>query len=347
MKNKIFKAGIVNVTGYAGVEVARLLARHPEVELVAVSARSAAGKKLQDVFPHLTHNDLDITADLADVDIAFLALPHQESAVEAPTLLARGIKVIDLSADFRLKDPELYPQWYHFTHPELQLLTEAVYGLPELNRKAVAAARLVANPGCYPTSVILALAPALEAGFIGSHVIVDSKSGLSGAGRSLNLASHFCEADENTSAYALTGHRHQPEMEQEISRLAGGRKAVLTFVPHLVPMTRGILSTIYAPLTEKLAASPDGIARLKCAYRDFYAGEPFVRITDTPPGTKHTWGSNLCLIYPTIDLRAGRVIIVSALDNLGKGAAGQAVQNMNLLLGLPETAGLEAIGVWP
>jgi N-acetyl-gamma-glutamyl-phosphate reductase len=253
-------------------------------------------------------------------------------------LIGRGVKVVDISADYRLRDAALYPQWYGFTHPAPELLGEAVYGLPELYRKEIAAARLVANPGCYPTSVILGLAPLLKAGVIGDHVIIDSKSGISGAGRSLSLGTHYSEVNEDVTAYALKGHRHLSEIEQELARF-GGRPAV-TFVPHLIPMTRGILSTIYAPLK---VAAPD----LEALYRDFYQDEPFVRIVKEPPHTKHTWGSNMCLIYPAVDSRTGRVVVLSAIDNLVKGAAGQAVQNMNLMLGLAETTGLEAVAVYP
>lgn len=346
-KNKSVKAGIVNVTGYAGVELARILSRHPAVELISVSGRSAAGKKVGEIFPHLADIDLVITSEIAAVDIAFLALPHKESAEEAVRQLNRGARVIDLSADFRLRDASLYPEWYGFTHPAPGLLQEAVYGLPELYRRSIAAARLVANPGCYPTSILLALAPALKAGIIGTHIIADSKSGISGSGRSLSLSSHYVEANEDVAAYALEGHRHLPEIQQEVARLMPGSSPVLTFVPHLIPMTRGILSTIYAPLSGKLKASRENMAELRQIYKTFYQNEPFVRISDVPPHTGHTCGSNMCLIYPSIDWRAGRMVVVSVLDNLVKGAAGQAVQNMNLMLGLDERTGLEAPPLWP
>ena len=345
-KNKI-RVGIVNVTGYAGVELARLLSRHPSVELVSVSGRSAAGKKLGEVFPHLASVDLTITAELGEVDFAFSALPHKESLDVVKALVSGGVKVVDISADFRLKDPALYQEWYGFSHTAPELLAETVYGLPEIYRKDIAKARLVANPGCYPTSAILGLAPVMKAGLVGTHIIIDSKSGLSGSGRTLNLSSHYAEANEDVTAYALEGHRHLPEIEQEVARFMHGAKPVVTFVPHLVPMTRGILSTIYAPLSGRLEASKDGIAELKTLFQDFYKDEPFVRISPVPPHSKHTTGSNMCLIYPTIDIRSGRVIIISAIDNLVKGAAGQAIQNMNIMLGFPETAGLEAAALYP
>jgi N-acetyl-gamma-glutamyl-phosphate reductase len=341
------KVGIINVTGYAGVELARLLYGHPGVDLVSVTGRSASGQSLTEVFPHLAPMKLTITAELGKVDVAFSALPHKASAEAVAEALGQGVKVIDISADFRLKDQAIYPKWYDFKHPAPKLLTEAVYGLPELHRSEVAKARLVANPGCYPTSAILAMAPAVKAGLVGPDIIVDSKSGVSGSGRTLSLTTHFSEVNENVSAYALKGHRHLPEIIQELEILCGHALAV-TFVPHLIPMTRGILSTCYAtPIAGKLATGENGVKELKEIYRDFYKGAPFVRVTDAPPQTKQTWGSNMCLIYPTIDIRTGRLIVVSCLDNLVKGAAGQAIQNMNLMMGLSESMGLKGLPIYP
>jgi len=336
------KVGIINVTGYAGVELARLLSRHPAVDLASVSGRSAAGKKLADVFPHLCSIDLAIDSEIKDIDIAFSALPHKESAAEVIPLLKKGVRVIDLSADFRLNDPELYRTWYGFTHPEPELLKTAVFGLTELYRDHIRNARLVANPGCYPTGAILALAPAIKAGLVGSHFIVDSKSGISGAGRSLSLGSHFAEADGDVSAYALDGHRHLPEIIQELSKLKPGYNAEVTFVPHLIPMTRGILTTAYAPLAGKISGG-----ELRHIYNEFYRNEPFVTVSAAPPHSKHTRGSNLCIVFPAVDERTGHLIAISALDNLVKGAAGQAIQNMNVMLGLDERVGLEMAAVWP
>ncbi|MCL2706728.1 MAG: N-acetyl-gamma-glutamyl-phosphate reductase [Dehalococcoidia bacterium] len=336
------RVGIVNVTGYAGAELARILSRHPNVEISSVSGRSAAGKKLGEVFPHLTHLDLSITAELGNVDFAFSALPHKESSVAIEPLLNAGVKVVDISADFRLKKAVLYQKWYNFSHPAPELLDEATYGLPELYRKSIAKARLVANPGCYPTGAILGLAPLLKADIIDSRIIIDSKSGISGAGRTLSMGTHYCETNEDVSAYALEGHRHLPEIEQELAQLSRGARLEVTFVPHLVPMTRGILTTSYASLN-----SHAGNVDIKALFRDFYKEEPFVRITDTPPHSKYTWSSNTCLIYPTVDERTNRVIVISTIDNLVKGAAGQAIQNMNIMLGLPETTGLEATAVYP
>jgi len=336
------KVGIINVTGYAGVELARLLHQHPQVKLVSVTGRSAAGQRLGNIFPHLADIDLKIEPGLNRVDLAFSAMPHGASAAEVAPLLEGGSRVVDISADFRLKDAADYKRWYGSTHPNPELLGEAVYGLPELNRSRIAAARLVANPGCYPTGAILALAPAVKAGLIEPDIVVDSKSGLSGAGRSLSLSTHFPEANDDTAAYALEGHRHLPEITQELG-LLGGLTLSVTFVPHLVPMTRGILTTCYAPLKDRGLKAKE----LTKLYDDFYKDEPFVRVAPSPPHTKHTWGSNLCLIHPTVDARTGRLVVISAIDNLVKGAAGQAVQNMNLMLGLPETAGLEALAIYP
>lgn len=342
------RVGIVNVTGYAGIEVTRLIAGHPRAELVQVTGRSAAGQRLSQVFPHMAPVDMTVAAELTEkVDVAFLALPHRASAEAALPLLEAGVKVIDLSADFRLKDPSVYQKWYEHEHPAPGLLSEAVYGLPELYRQQIKEARLVANPGCYPTSAILALAPAMS--LISADIIVDSKSGVSGAGRTLGLTYHYCEENDNVLAYGLAGHRHMPEIGQELefarARALPGQNLPplrLTFVPHLIPMTRGILTTAYAPL-----AMPVGQAELRARYQEFYAGETFVRVSETPPQTKQTWGSNSCLVYPTVDPRTDRLVVVSCLDNLVKGAAGQAVQCMNLMFGLPEREGLTPIGIYP
>ena len=342
------RVGIINVTGYAGLELARLVFQHPEVELTSVTGRSAAGQQLGVVFPHLSSLDLTIEAELGEVDFVFSAMPHKESAKEIIPLVSSGIKVVDISADFRLNDAAEYPLWYGFTHPAPQLLEQAVYGLPELYRTQVASAQLVANPGCYPTGAILALAPAVKEGLIEPNIIIDSKSGVSGAGRSLSLPTHFSEANEDTTAYALDGHRHLSEIIQEVKLLGSKPSPLITFVPHLLPMTRGILTTAYASLvTGRIAAGNKGNEELRGFYLDFYQNEPFVKVVESPPHTKHTWGNNFCLVYPTIDHRTGRLIVVSAIDNLVKGAAGQAIQNMNLMLGLPEATGLKALAIYP
>jgi len=343
------RAGIVNVTGYIGIELARILHQHPMVELVSVTGRSAAGKDLTDVFPHFGSGGHVIKTELdSDIDVAFSAMPHGSSVDVVPKLLQTGIRTIDVSADFRLKEASEYPDWYGFVHPLPELLGEAVYGLPELHRSDIVTASLVANPGCYSTGAILALAPAVKAGIISSDIIVDSKSGVSGSGRTLSLASHYSECNESTSAYALEGHRHLPEIKQELEMLAPGLALMVTFVPHLVPMTRGILTSCYAGLEDgSLARGSKGKGELRQLFSEFYAGAPFVRVVDEPPQTKRAWGSNFCFICPTIDLRTERLVVISCIDNLVKGGAGQAVQNMNLMLGLPEPSGLEALAIYP
>lgn len=340
--------GIINITGYAGSELVRILHNHPFASLAWGTGRGAVRQRLDQVFPHLTGVNLTVVAeDSYDADLVFSALPHKASAEALLPFIRRGIKVIDISADFRLKDPGEYPRWYDFKHPAPETLGESVYGLPELYRSMIKSAKIVANPGCYPTGAILALSPAVKEGLIENDIVIDSKSGVSGAGRALSLNTHYCEANENISAYALEGHRHLPEITQELGVLSQGKPLYITFLPHLTPMTRGILSSCYAKLTNRFPANEKGKQELKRLYKEFYRDEPFTRVVDSPPQTKHTWGSNICLIYPTIDLRTGRLIVISCLDNLVKGAAGQAVQNMNLMLGLPETAGLEALPVYP
>lgn len=342
------KVGIINVTGYVGMELARLLHRHPGVELSSITGRSAVGQKLGELLPHLADIDLMIQPELGDVDLVFSALPHKTSAEAVVAALERGIKVVDISADFRLKEAKEYQKWYDLAHPEPQLLEEAVYGLVELNRPSIASSRLVANPGCYPTGALLALAPAIKEGLIDPEVVIDSKSGVSGAGRTLSLSTHFSEANENVCAYALDGHRHLPEIVQELAKLSPGPSLSVTFVPHLVPMSRGILTSCYARLIPgKIAADEMGIEQIRELYKEFYRYELFIRVVATPPQTKQAWGTNLCLIYPTIDLRTGRLIVISCIDNLVKGGAGQAVQNMNLMLGFPEGMALEGAAIYP
>jgi N-acetyl-gamma-glutamyl-phosphate reductase len=334
------KVGIINVTGYVGMELARLLHHHPGVELASITGRSAVGQRLGVVLPHLADIDMAIEPELGEVTLVFSALPHMMSAEAVAEALGRGIKVIDISADFRLKEAEDYQKWYDFAHPAPQLLGEAVYGLVELNRQRITSSRLVANPGCYPTSAILALAPAVREGLIDPDIVIDAKSGVSGAGRTLSMGTHFAEVNENVSAYALEGHRHLPEITQELGGLNPALALSVTFVPHLVPMSRGILTTCYARLKS-------GKQNVQEIYREFYRDEPFVRVVDIPPQTKQTLGTNLCLIYPTIDPRTERLIVVSCIDNLIKGGAGQAVQSMNLMLGLDEEMSLERSAVYP
>jgi N-acetyl-gamma-glutamyl-phosphate reductase len=341
------RVGIINVTGYVGIELARLLCRHPGVDLISVTGRSAAGQKLGKVFPHLAGIALTIETRLGEVDLAFSAMPHGESAAEVVPLLERGLKVVDMSGDFRLKDAVEWQSWYGHVHPMPDLIKKAVYGIPELHRREIKETQLVANPGCYSTGAILALAPAAAAGIIEPDIIVDSKSGVSGAGRTLKLTSHFCEVDEDVCAYAVEGHRLMPEIVQEVNLVSQGSAAKITFMPHLIPMNRGILSACYATLKMDKVVGNNPKEYLKRVYRDFYTDEPFIRIVDDPPHTKQVQGSNFCHIYTTVDSRTGKLIVLSVIDNLVKGAAGQGVQNMNLMLGLPEAMGLDAPAMFP
>lgn len=351
---------ILNITSYTGLELLRLLSQHPQFSLVSVTARSASGQRLDEVFPQLGGlqtcsfpTDLSLTAEPEPTDLAFVCLPHAAAAASVLKLLAKGTKVVDLSADFRLRDASIYEEWYKHTHPAPALLETAVYGLCERYRERISNASLVANPGCYATASILALLPAFAAGIVTPGVIIDGKSGISGAGRSLSLSTHYAEANEDVSAYCLTGHRHLPEITQELQAAAqaGNHQTPtplrITFVPHLVPMTRGILATCYADLNQEGLERYSTTEAIRSLYTEYYAAEPFVRVIDQPPHTKWTYGSNQCLIYPMVDMRARCLLVVSCLDNLVKGAAGQAIQNANRLFALPETTGLPAIAVYP
>ncbi len=344
------RIGILNVTGYAGSELARLLHAHPDVELTAVTGRSAAGKRLPEVFPHLWQVDLPVldSLDASSIDIVMSALPHAAAAEQLVPYIERRTPVIDLSADFRLKQVEAYEAHYG-SHPAPELLATAVFGLPELHRDEIAASKLIAVPGCHSTGVILALAPLFATGLAEPDVIADTKTGLSGAGRGLSLNMHFSEADESVGPYALDGHRHLPEMTQELGSLAEAPAPAITFVPHYIPMTRGILSTCYATARGRLRELTPAAAREELArvYRRFYADAPFVRITDAEPSTKQVMGTNFALVHPSVDLGTGRVVVSCAIDNLGKGAAGAGVQCLNLMLGLPETAGLSQTALFP
>jgi N-acetyl-gamma-glutamyl-phosphate reductase len=340
------RAGILNVTGYAGAELAKLLHGHTDVELAAVTGRSAAGKRLADVFPHLFPIDMPIGETLPEgLDVVFSALPHATAAEQLVPYIEKGVPVIDLSADFRLRRVDEYEAAYKTTHPAPGLLKSAVFGLPELRRDEIRRAKLVGVSGCHSAGIILALAPAFAAGIVEPDVVADTKTGLSGAGRGLALNVHFSEANDSVAPYALDGHRHLPEMTQELGSLAEAPAPSITFVPHYVPMPRGILSTCYGRARAgKLAGGTD---ELRTIYREFYADAPFVRITDAPPSTKHVMGTNYTLIHPTVSSQTGAVVIASALDNLGKGAAGNGVQCLNVMFGFPETAGLAQVGLFP
>ncbi len=352
----MISVSILNVTSYTGLELLRLLSQHPQFVVTSVTARSAVGKRLYEVFPQLrgmsstqVNPQLLITEEPEQAELAFVCLPHAAAAESVMTLLERGTKVVDLSADFRLRDVALYEEWYKHTHPAPVLLETAVYGLCERYRASIEGASLVANPGCYATAAILGLLPAFAAGIIGPDVIIDAKSGISGAGRSLSLGTHYAESNEDASPYSLNGHRHLPEIMQELEAVALVRENSMqplriTFVPHLIPMTRGILATCYADLDHERAFTT---AEVRSLYEEHYANEPFVQVVDQPPHTKWTYGSNQCLVYPMVDTRTRRLLVISCLDNLVKGAAGQAIQNANRLYGFPETTGLPAASLYP
>jgi N-acetyl-gamma-glutamyl-phosphate reductase len=346
----MLKVAVVGASGYTGIELIRLLHGHPEAAVTCVTSEQNAGKRLSAVFPSalgrcdLTLENLEPVRIAEKADLIFTALPHKAAMEVVPTFLELGKTVIDLSADYRLHDAEVYGEWYE-AHLNPHLLAKAVYGLPEIRREQIAPAELVANPGCYPTSVILGLMPLLKKGLIDlSSIIVDSKSGVSGAGRSAKVDNLYCEVNDGFRAYSVGGvHRHIPEIDQELSLLAG-KKVAITFTPHLVPMDRGILSTIYAMPTTKVTTA--GLLEL---YNDLYDGEAFVRVLHEGqfPSTAFVRGSNFCDIGLKVDSRTGRIIIVTAIDNLVKGAAGQAIQNMNLMEGLPENMGLELLALYP
>jgi N-acetyl-gamma-glutamyl-phosphate reductase len=340
------RVGVVGATGYTGVELLRLLARHPFVELVAVTSRGEAGRRVEELFPNLRgHVGLAFTepdpARLAECDAVFFATPNGTAMHHAPGLLEAGVKVIDLAADFRLRDAAEWSLWYGMEHASPELLAEAVYGLPELNREAIRDARLVANPGCYPTAVTLGFLPLLAQGTIEvAGLIADAKSGVSGAGRKAAVATAYAEVDESFKAYAVPGHRHLPEISQTLAQIAGA-SVDLTFVPHLVPMVRGIHATLYGRLT--------GEADLQSLYEDAYRAEPFVDVlpAGAHPETRSVRGANHCRIAVHRPGNGGRVVVLSVIDNLVKGAAGQAVQNLNLMFGIEETAGLGAVALLP
>ncbi|HET6612493.1 MAG TPA: N-acetyl-gamma-glutamyl-phosphate reductase [Kofleriaceae bacterium] len=343
---------VVGASGYAGAELCRLLLGHPRAELAAVCGQRRAGEPLASVVPSLAGitglvlEAFDARALAERVEVALIALPHGDSAPVAAQLLERGVAVLDLSADFRLHDAAVHAAWYSDLPEEAALhRAEAVYGLPERHRPDLAGARLIAVPGCYPTATLLAAAPLLAAGLIAPDVIVDAKSGVSGGGRSPSLATHFCEIGEGIRAYKVAGsHRHTPEMEQELSVAAGAEVAV-TFTPHLVPMARGILACVYARAT---AAASDE-ATLRQALVAAYAGEPFVTVLAPGklPDTAHVRGTNRAHVQVAHDSRTGRVIAMAAIDNLGKGAAGQAIQCLNIARGWQETCGLGHIAAFP
>ena len=343
----MIKVGIVGGTGYTGVELLRLLAQHPQVEITVITSRGEAGLPIATMFPNLRgHVDLAFSApdlkSLLACDVVFFATPNGIAMQQVPALLAAGIKVIDLAADFRLKDASEWAHWYGMPHACPELLAEAVYGLPEVNREAIRQARLVANPGCYPTAVQLGFLPLLKADLIdANHLIADVKSGVSGAGRKAEVHSLLCEASESFKAYGVAGHRHLPEIRQGLAN-AHGASVGLTFVPHLTPMIRGIHATLYARIN---ASTTD----LQALYEQAYANEPFVDVmpAGSHPETRSVKGANTCRLSVFRPQGGDTVVVLSVIDNLVKGAAGQAVQNMNIMFGFEESAGLKHIGLLP
>ena len=345
----MIKVGVVGGTGYTGVELLRLLAGHPQVEVAAITSRGEAGVKVADYFPSLRGRyDLAFSdpakADLASCDCVFFATPNGVAMGQVPALLDAGARIVDFSADYRLKDKAVWEKWYKVPHASPQLFGEAVYGLPEINRERIRKARLVANPGCYATAVQLALLPLVETDFVDhAHLIADAKSGVSGAGRKAEIDILYSEATDNFKAYAVKGHRHHPEILESLASLerASGHRVGLTFVPHLVPMVRGILATVYARVTKE--------ADFQALFEQRYAGEPFVDVL--PPGsqpeTRWVRGTNQCRIAVHRPLDGDTLVVVAVEDNLVKGAAGQAVQNMNLMFGFPESQGLDQLAVVP
>jgi N-acetyl-gamma-glutamyl-phosphate reductase len=344
----MLKAGLIGGTGYTGVELLRILAAHPEVSVELVTSRGQAGKRVEDHFPSLRgHYELEFQSPenvkFDRCDVVFAATPNGVAMNYAPGLLAHGIKFIDLSADFRIKDIELWEKWYGMGHSCPELLAKAVYGLPEMNRESVRTASLIANPGCYPTATTLGLLPLLKSGVIAHDpIIVDAKSGVTGAGRAASTGNLYSEVADSFKAYGVAGHRHQPEIRQSLCQISGTDDVGLTFVPHLTPMLRGIHSTIYVQLT-------DSSADLQALFESQYGDEPFVDVmpVGSHPDTRSVRASNMCRIAVHKLAESNTAVILAVEDNLVKGAAGQAVQNMNLMFGLPETLGLTGVPVLP
>lgn len=344
------RVGIIGATGYVGAELIRLLSRHPAVEVIGLQGRDRDHEPIGLTHAHLSGTGLDVHKELPDADAVFLALPHGTAAGLVPDLAARDIAIIDLGPDFRLRAATDYPRWYGFEHPHPELLGEAVYGLPELHRAELSALMdaptvIVGSPGCYPTATLLALAPLARAELIGD-LVVDAKSGVSGAGREAKPELMFGEVNESVKAYGIGGHRHVAELEQELAALGGpdgnpGARGV-DFLPHLVPMTRGILAACHVRPTRRVDQ-----AELDALYAAAYADEPFVTVVASAPSTKHVTGSNHARVFVHHDERTGRIVAIGVIDNLVKGAAGQAVQAFNLVHGLPETAGLEQLPLAP
>lgn len=346
----MIKVGIIGATGYAGAELVRLLLQREDAEIVWYGSRSYVGEDFASIYRNVAHqvsepckdDDMEALAEIADV--IFTATPQGYCASKVTEEILQKAKVIDLSADFRIKDVDIYEQWYKLKHPTPQFIEEAIYGLPEINREKIKGARLIANPGCYPTCSFLSIYPMAKEGLIDMNtIIIDAKSGTSGAGRSAKVPNLYCEVNESMKAYGVASHRHTPEIEEQLG-YAAGQPVTISFTPHLVPMNRGILATSYATLTREVT-----IEEVKAIYDKYYGSEYFVRVLNPgePPQTRWVEGSNFADVSFQIDPRTNRIVMMGAIDNMVKGAAGQALQNMNLMFGLPENTGLKQIPVFP
>lgn len=344
------KVGIMGATGFTGAELVRILLQHPEVELAFVDSRTYENQQFDEVYPNLRDHatmkakSVDPENLPENLDLVFCALPHRVSQNKVIPMHERGMKIVDLSGDFRLKDQQTYETWYQTEHQRPELLHKSVYGLPEWYENELKTSTLTANPGCFPTSILLPLLPLIKEGLVdGNHLVVNSSTGISGAGRTPSPVNLFSQVNENVRAYGIGTHRHTPEIEQELS-LAGGQAVKLQFTPHLVPMDRGILSTIVTPAIRGMTAE-----KVKECYQAYYGTKPFIRLLaeDALPETKAVKGSNFCDIAWRVDEHSGNLVLVAAIDNLIKGSSGEAVQNMNLMLGLPEGMGLPHLPIWP
>lgn len=345
----MIKAGIIGATGYAGSELVRILTNHPDAEINTITSQSYKGKNYGDIYENFRHTDKiceeeDIEKMSEECDVIFLALPHGVASKKVTKKILENSKIIDLGADFRLQDIDTYEKWYNTPHEAKDILPEAVYGLCEINRDKIKGKRIIANPGCYTTCSILSLYPLVKDKMIDlKTIIIDAKSGVTGAGRGVSIGTHYDEVNESVKAYKIASHRHTPEIEEQLS-YAAGENITLSFTPHLIPMNRGILATIYASLNNEYSYED-----IKAVYEKYYKDEYFIRLTKEGvfPETKWVKGSNFCDIGFAVDKRTNRIIITGAIDNLNKGAAGQAVQNMNILFGLDEKTGLDAPAIFP